>query len=169
LAGNPPDPTLARWIRPGMVLPDLRASSAEGVIEELADAVARALPALSGEAVRRGFREREALGTTAIGDGVAIPHCRVAGAAEVHLRVARHPEGVAFAAPDGLPVRLFFALIAPQGGATAHLEALRGIARFLRDPVRRAQVLAASGAEELLARLQGAVAGSPLSEVTADV
>ena len=174
MVGNPPDPILARWLRPGAALPELTATSSEGVLEELAAGVAKTLPGVSDFAVLSGFLEREALGTTAIGEGFAIPHCRLPGAREIHLRVAMHLPGVDFGALDGKPVRVFFALVAPQSGATAHLEALGAVARLLRDPARRARLLAAPGPDELLARLmETSVPIDPLapiapSEVTAD-
>lgn len=163
------DPTLERWLRPGTALPDLVASSATEVLEELAQSVARALPRVSAAAIRGGFLEREALGTTAIGGGFAIPHCRLPGISGLYLGVARHPQGVDFGALDGEAVKVFFALVAPQSGASAHLEALRAIARFLRDPRRRELLLEARGTEELVQLLQGAPARDPRSGVTADV
>jgi len=169
LVGNLSDPILARWLRPGAALPELTANSAAGVLEELAAGVARTLPGFSAPAVLSGFLEREALGTTAVGDGFAIPHCRLPRAREVHLRVAMHPPGVDFGALDGKPVRVFFALVAPQSGATAHLEALGAIARFLREPARRARLLAARGPDELLARLLETSVPAAANEVTADV
>ncbi|MCC6900442.1 MAG: PTS sugar transporter subunit IIA [Polyangiaceae bacterium] len=148
------------------------------MLEELAAGVARTLPGVSAAAVLDGFREREALGTTAVGGGFAIPHCRLTGSREIHLRVALHRLGVDFGALDGKPVRIFFALVAPQSGATAHLEALGAVARLLRDPARRARLLAAGGPDELLARLlETSVPIDPIDptppiaprEVTADV
>lgn len=172
MAGSGPVPTLARWLRSGSALPDLTADSASGVLAELANGVARALPGVSSADVQRGFADREALGTTAVGDGFAIPHCRLAAVRALQIRVARHPQGVDFGAPDGQPVRVFFAVASPQSGATDHLEALRAIARLLREPERRARLLAAGGPAELLACLEGApgnAAGDSRKVVIADV
>lgn len=164
-----PDPNpLAQWIRPGVVLPDLEATTIGGVFDELANHLANSLTRVSSAEVRRGLSEREELGTTAVGNGFAIPHCRLTSASEVHLKVARHPLGVDFRAPDGLPVRVFFALVAPQDRASAHLEALRAIARFLRDPERRDSALAAQSAADLLARIQSRATPGLRDEVTAD-
>lgn len=159
-----PDTTLARWIRPEMMLPELAAQSAEGVLEELAEGLSRAASAVSGAAAFSGFLEREGLGTTAIGDGFAIPHCRLAGISKVYLAVARHPLGVDFGALDGRLVHTFFALVAPQSGASAHLEVLGAIARFLRDPGNRRLVGRVRRSAELLALLRGESAdgGEPI-------
>lgn len=172
MAAIGPVPTLARWIRPGSALPDLTADSAAGVLAELAEGFARTLPGVSRADVLHGFSEREALGTTAIGNGFAIPHCRLAAVRELQIRLARHPQGVDFGAPDGQPVRVFFAVAAPQSGPSDHLEALRAIARLLREPERRARLLGAGGPAELLAIVEtdpGNDGRGARSEVTADV
>lgn len=135
------------------MLPDLTAGSAAAVLDELADSVARTLPGVASSALRFGFAEREALGTTAVGGGFAIPHCRLAGGRDLALRVARHPAGVDFGAIDGQPVQVFFAVVAATSSATAHLEALRAIARFVREPGKLGLLLAAGGPEELMQRL----------------
>ncbi len=155
MGGNLPATSVARWLRAELLLPELRAQTAAGVLEEIAQGVARAVGGLSPNTVLEAFREREALGTTAIGDGVAIPHGRVEGLTSLVFAVARHPQGVDFDAPDGRPVSLFFALVASRSAAALHLEALSTIARFLRDPARRARVMQARGNLELLATLRG--------------
>lgn len=155
MSATSPDAPLARWIRPEMLLPDLLSHDGPGVLAEIAAAMARADGGISGRAALAGFLEREALGSTAVGDGFAIPHCRLAGLGGVRLAVARHASGVDFGALDGRPVTTFFALAAPQSGATAHLEALGAIARFLRVPANRQAVAQARGAGDVLAVLQG--------------
>lgn len=161
-------PALAQWIRSGTVLPDLRAETPEGVLDEIATGLARSFPALSAPLLAAGFREREALGSTALGGGFALPHCRVPGTGPVRMAVARHSVGVPFGASDGLPVRLFFALAAPQSGPSAHLEALRAIAHFLKAPERRAELLAAASAADLRALFEGARESRPALGEPAD-
>ena len=139
------------------MLPALVATSASEVLDEIADGIARAVTETSAAAVRMGFLEREELGTTAIGNGFAIPHCRLEGARRVHLAVARHPVGVDFGAPDGAPVRVFFAIVAPHSRAREHLEALAAVARFLREPGRREHLLGAPGEKELMTALSADV------------
>ena len=140
------------------MLPDLTAGSAAGLLDERADSVARSLPGVASAALRFGFAEREALGTTAVGGGFAIPHCRLAGARELALH--------------GQPVQVFFAVVAATSSATAHLEALRAIARFVRQPGTLGRLLAAGGPEELAERLLAPPVkepGAPRQAETADV
>ena len=154
MSGGLPDSTFSKWLRSELVLPALAATSASGVLDEIAAGVSRAVTETSAAAIRSGFLEREALGSTAVGNGFAIPHCRVAGASRVHMAVASHPVGVDFEAPDGTPVKVFFAIVAPQSGAGGHLEALATVARFLREPERRDLLLQARGSQELIAALR---------------
>ncbi len=93
---------------------------------------------------------REALGTTAVGDGVAVPHGKVPGLAAPALVVGRSPDGVDFEALDGEPCRIFFLILAPEGGAGVHLKLLSQIARRAKDPDFRAELLAAPDASRML-------------------
>lgn len=78
--------------------------------------------------------ERERLGSTGLGDGLAIPHCRVPGLDGMRLLVGRLAEPVAFDARDGKPVGLFFVVVAPDAAHGDHLKVLSGISRLCRDP-----------------------------------
>ncbi|MGB0679735.1 MAG: PTS sugar transporter subunit IIA, partial [Polyangiales bacterium] len=85
------------------------------------------------------LRDREALATTGVGSGVAIPHGRVEGLPAMRAALAIHPAGIDFAAVDGRPVSIFFALIVPARGMEVHLQALAHISRLLRsERVRQA-------------------------------
>ncbi|MBN66525.1 MAG: PTS IIA-like nitrogen-regulatory protein PtsN [Rickettsiales bacterium] len=80
-----------------------------------------------------GLVERERLGSTAVGDGVAIPHARFAGLNKVYGFFIRLQEGVEFDAPDDKKVDLIFALLAPESANAEHLKVLARISRILRD------------------------------------
>ena len=136
-------PSIRTWIRPELVRPDLRAADAEEALREMAKLLAAACPVCSVDAILRGLRDRERLGSTATGDGCAIPHVRLADLREAVLAVARSEREIEFGAPDGRPVRLFFGLAVPAGGASPHLKALAAIARWLRDPRHREDLLEA--------------------------
>jgi len=138
------------WAR---VAPELVAPDAAGVLLELAAAFAAQLPGVDAGELGRGFAEREELGSTALGGGVAIPHCRSSWLADPQVMVGLHRVGVAFGAPDGSPVRLFVAIVSPSSAPGGHLRLLADLARRLRDRQRVERAVAASTAEDLLGAL----------------
>ncbi len=135
---------------PGAVMGDLRSDTKEGVLRELSEAVCRLVPALSPERLTAILMDREALGSTGIGDGVAIPHGKVAGIGQMVAAFGRSREGVQFASLDGKPTRLFFLVIAPENSAGMHLKALARISRLLKDERFRRRLLEADGTEGLV-------------------
>ena len=93
--------------------------------------------------------ERERLGSTGIGDGIAIPHGKLSGLEEMVVSFGRSREGIAFEAMDGKPVHLFFLLMAPENSAGQHLKALAKISRMLKDANFRKSLLEAKMHEDL--------------------
>ncbi len=140
---------LAEFLTESGVLPFMRAADKQEAVAELAAPLAVRFGLDSGVLVGI-LMAREALGTTAVGDGVAVPHGKVPGLAAPALVVGRSPNGVDFEAPDGEPCRIFFLLLAPEGGAGVHLKLLSQIARRAKDPDFRAELLAAPDASRML-------------------
>jgi PTS system nitrogen regulatory IIA component len=93
--------------------------------------------------------EREKLGSTGIGDGVAIPHGKIPGLPGLVASFGRAPAGVDFHAIDGKPTYLFFALFAPENSAGAHLKALARISRIFKSPAFRESILKAEDAAQI--------------------
>jgi PTS system nitrogen regulatory IIA component len=93
--------------------------------------------------------EREALGSTGIGDGVAIPHGKMAGSGNVLCVFGRSKKGVDFDAVDGQPVHIFFLVLAPEDSASLHLKVLSRISKILRDPSFRKKLLKLPDAHSL--------------------
>ena len=98
--------------------------------------------------VFRLLREREQLLSTGIGDGVAIPHTPVPGAAHQRAALVLCPEGVDFDAIDQQPVRIFFGVIGPKSEASEHLKILAKLSRLLRSPETRRRLLESKGPEQ---------------------
>ncbi|HEU4950025.1 MAG TPA: PTS sugar transporter subunit IIA [Candidatus Deferrimicrobiaceae bacterium] len=136
-------------VPPGAVVDGLRAETKEGVLRELSEAVCRRVPALSADRLTAILMEREGLGSTGIGEGVAIPHGKVPGIDRLVAAFGRSREGVQFASIDGKPARLFFLILAPENSAGMHLKALARISRLLKDERFRGRLLAAEDAEGL--------------------
>lgn len=112
---------------------------------------------------RAGYKEgilaREALGSTAIGDGIAIPHAKVEAVKEPGLAAVTVPEGVDYEAFDGSLANLIFMIAAPAGGADVHLEALANLSMLLMNPGFKESLLAAKTKEEFLDIIDKAESG----------
>jgi len=132
-----------------LVLPDLAGRSKPEVLVELADAVTRHHAELDKVRLVSALEDRERLNSTALGDGVAIPHGKLPGIRRVFAAFARSRDGVDFQSIDGKPTHLFFLLVAPEDSAGAHLKALARISRLLKDAGFRERLLAAPDAATL--------------------
>ena len=128
-----------------MVLPDLRMTEKAAVVEELAGHIAARYPELDRAALIRVLLEREQLASTAIGEGVAIPHGKLDSVQNLLACVGRSIQGVDFDSLDGQPTSLFFVLVAPENSTGVHLKALARISRLFKDQDFRSRLLAAQG------------------------
>ncbi|MEN6559341.1 MAG: PTS sugar transporter subunit IIA [Acidobacteriota bacterium] len=115
-----------------LILPRLEARDRAGVLREMSDSLeARHAPALDGALLEK-LLKREELGTTAIGKGVAVPHCRARGLEVPALLLGLSQDGVAFEAVDGKPSHVFFLLVSPEDNPGAGLRLLAAIAGLVR-------------------------------------
>lgn len=130
-------------IKREMVVPALQATDKRGILEELAAFMAANHPRIEGDTLARVLIEREQLASTAIGEGVAIPHGKLGAVGEIVACLGRAAEGVDFDSMDGQPTFLFFVLVAPESSTGAHLKALARISRVFKDPEFRRRLLAA--------------------------
>jgi PTS system nitrogen regulatory IIA component len=131
------------------VLEQLKAGNKQDVLAELGGAFAQGGIKVDSEAMLHVLLERERLGSTGIGDGIAIPHGKLPGLEEMVISFGRSREGIAFEAMDGKPVHLFFLLMAPENSAGQHLKALAKISRMLKDVNFRKNLLEARIHEDL--------------------
>ena len=120
-------------VAPEAILPALKVNSKKQALQELA-AKAAALTGQNERAVFEVLLQREKLGTTAVGYGVAIPHGKLPNLDRLFGLFARLERPIDFEAMDGQPVDLLFLLLAPEGAGADHLKALARVARILRDP-----------------------------------
>jgi PTS system nitrogen regulatory IIA component len=112
------------------------ASSKRQALHVVADAASQAL-GLPENRVLEALLEREALGSTGLGSGVAVPHARLTGVSRVTGVFVRLDTPVAYGSVDDRPVDLMFALFAPPSDGAAHLRALAAVSRALRSPEMR--------------------------------
>jgi PTS system nitrogen regulatory IIA component len=123
---------VADLLSPEGVIPNLRVTGKKQALQELA----RRASELSGSSERAIFDvllERERLGTTGVGNGIAIPHGKLPGLSRLYGMFARLEQPIPFEAIDEQPVDLIFLLLAPEGAGADHLKALARVSRLLRD------------------------------------
>lgn len=118
-------------------------------MEELVATLSHRYPELDPGSVVDALLERERLGTTGIGEGVAIPHGKMKNLGELALCFGRSLEGVDFQSMDNRPAHLFFLLLAPENSAGVHLKALAKISRMLKDKKFCQDLMAAETAEDM--------------------
>ena len=124
--------TLTDLVAPNAILPALKVNTKKQVIQELA-ARAAELTGQNERAILEILTQREKLGSTAVGNGVAIPHGKLPKLGRLFGLFARLERPVDFEALDGQPVDLVFLLLAPESAGADHLKALARVARMLRD------------------------------------
>jgi PTS system nitrogen regulatory IIA component len=153
---------IAELIAPAQVLADLRAGDKAQVLREIGRRAATAL-GLDARLVVDALAAREAMGSTGVGLGIAVPHARLAGIVRPFGLFARLARPVDFAAIDGKPVDLVFLLVTPASGSGDHLAALACVSRRLRD-VAVATALRAADGGMLYQRLAGIAPSTLRSE-----
>ena len=136
------------------IIPELHSQNKEEVLEELTTALLKYKGNLNKEALVEVLLVRERLGSTGIGDGIAIPHGRVPDLDELIVSFGRSTLGIEFDSMDGRPTHLFFLLIAPENSAGIHLRALAKISRLLKSSHFRQRLLEAGTEEELFQVIQ---------------
>lgn len=144
------------YLRKELVLPDLAASAKSEVLAELIEPIRSQFPGVDLNKAHQVLLEREQLGTTGIGDGVAIPHGKLVGLDRIILVVGRSRGGVRFEALDSKPCTIFFLVLAPEQAAGMHLRILAHISRLLKDEGFRRSFLSVQGRDELYNLLKNA-------------
>jgi PTS system nitrogen regulatory IIA component len=120
-------------ISPNAIIPAMKVNGKKQALQEIA-AKAAELTGQSERTILENLLQREKLGSTGVGNGVAIPHGKLPNLGNVFGLFARLERPVDFEALDGQPVDLIFLLLAPEGAGADHLKALARVARLLRDP-----------------------------------
>lgn len=131
------------------IIEDLKSRTKKEVLIELADVFLRDDTDIDRSAMIEVLLKREKLGSTGIGDGIAIPHGKLAGLEKLVVSFGRSRGGVDFDSLDGRPVHIFFLLMAPENSAGQHLKALARISRMLKDVSFRESLIKAESSENI--------------------
>lgn len=129
---------------------NLKANDVKSILDELSEPLIALNKIEDKEKLIDVLLAREELGSTGIGDGVAIPHGKLKGLEKIEVAFGRSIEGVDFKAIDGQPVHLFFLLVAPEGSPGSHLKVLARVSRLLKDSFFREALLKAKSKEEIV-------------------
>ncbi|RJR46541.1 MAG: PTS sugar transporter subunit IIA [Deltaproteobacteria bacterium] len=135
---------------PKRVVPSMQAANKRGVLEEMAAVLVSGHQEVTQANVVEVLLDRERLGSTGIGDNIAIPHGKVPQLSRMLLAFGRSVKGVDFDSMDGKPSHLFFVLLAPVNSTGLHLKALAKISRMLMSQVFRDSLMKSGGPEDIL-------------------
>jgi PTS system nitrogen regulatory IIA component len=140
---------LSEIFKPQLINPDLKAHDKKGALEELLEIITGQERSLNKGTLLQVLLERERLGSTGIGDGVALPHGKLRGLDRLLLSFGRSIVGLDFDSIDEQPAYLFFLLLAPENSAGMHLKFLAKISRMLKDGNLRQRLMQAKSREEI--------------------
>lgn len=131
------------------IITGLEAGEKRDLLDKMVSRAASLDNAVEKDAVLKAILEREELGTTGIGHGVAIPHGRIKGLRELMVFFGRSEKGVDYDSMDRMPVHLFFLIMAPENSAAAHLKVLASISNLLKNQELRLKLMNANGRSEI--------------------
>ena len=129
------------FLSPGAILPSLSGVTKREVLGELATFLAEKESGIDAQTLKRVLEEREQLASTAIGDGIAIPHGKLDTLGRLVGALGRSVSGLSFDSIDGKPTHIVFMLVAPSNSAGVHLKALARLSRLFRDPGFRQRLI----------------------------
>jgi fructose-specific phosphotransferase system IIA component len=142
---------IQEFLDPACIELSLKARRKPALIAEMVEVVCRAGGIDHPDELHRQILERESMGSTGIGSGIAIPHCLTPLVDITRIAFCRSVSGVRFDAVDKKPVSLFFLLVGPKNSQSRHLKILSRLARYLHDPGFHRKLLEASSAEDVMA------------------
>jgi PTS system nitrogen regulatory IIA component len=141
-------------IQQDMIIPTLSSTAKSEIIRELAQHLSSSCEAIDHDRLVKVLSDREALASTAIGEGVAIPHGKLPDLGEIKACLARVRDGVDFDSMDGKPTHIFIVMVAPENSTGSHLKALARISRVFKDPDFLQRLLQAPDAEHMFTALR---------------
>ena len=130
------------------IVSDLKATDKIGALNELASIIAPAVNTEPGE-ITKVLTERESLGSTGIGGGIAIPHGKLNSVDSVTVGFGLSQSGVEYNSLDNKPVHIFFLLLTPENSTGSHLKVLAQISKLLKQETFKSQLKKATSAEEI--------------------
>jgi len=141
---------LSAYLRRDLIVQDLEASTKVGALEELVGKILPVRCDIDGESLLAVLMERESLGSTGIGNGLALPHALLDGLGDPVIVFGRSRTGIPFDSRDGMPVHLIMLIIADSGSLEMYLKVLARLTRLLKDASLRKRLIFAENETSLL-------------------
>jgi PTS system nitrogen regulatory IIA component len=141
---------MLEFLKDGAITADLKSNDKEGVISELVDLLFKDEDFKGKDKLVKALMDREALGSTGIGQGIGIPHAKSSVVNELQASLGISRKGVDYDSLDGEPTYIFFLLVAPEDAAGPHLKALARISRVLKDKFVRDSLISAKDEKAVL-------------------
>ena len=152
---------LTNYLKETSISLQLGGTSKQEILSDLVELLEQSTRIKNRDEIITLLMEREHLGTTGIGHGVAIPHCKSSMVKELSVIIGRSEKEIDFQSLDSKPVRLFFLLVAPEASTSEHLRALAKIARLAKDTSIRDELLRIETTEDFMAFLKEQDANYP--------
>lgn len=138
-----------------LLFPDLPAYDIPTLLRAFARRIVAHGTLEDDDVLYRALMEREKLGSTGIGKGIAVPHCKIAGLDSLVLAVGHVEQAIDFNAVDGAPVRLFFVVVSPESQPAAHLRCLAAISKWIQESGDAERLLELDDPEQMYHALVG--------------
>ena len=154
---------LAELLTEDLILPSLSGKDVPSILMEFSNAICGSGKYSNQELLFQRLLERESQESTGIGNGIAIPHCKVDNLAQVILAIGYADSGVNFKAIDGQPTSFFFVVISPSNSSVLHLRTLAALSRLLKSQAFLARLGQRPGKNELIQLIKQEEEGAPVA------
>jgi nitrogen PTS system EIIA component len=154
---------LSELVNENLILSSLTGTDVSSVLKEFSEAICRSGKYTNEHLLFQRLLERESQESTGIGNGVAIPHCKIDNLNEVILSIGYSENGVDFHAIDGQSTYFFFVVISPSSASVLHLRTLAALSRLLKSPTFITKLLQRPGRSELIQLIKEEEAGAAVA------
>lgn len=154
---------LSELVNENLILPSLAGTDVSSVLKEFSEAICHSGKYTDQQHLYHKLLEREGQESTGIGNGVAIPHCKIDNLNEVILSIGYSEKGVDFRAIDGQLTYFFFVVISPSNASVLHLRTLAALSRLLKSPTFLTKLLQRPGKSELIELIKQEEAGATVA------
>jgi len=154
---------LSELVSEDLILPSLAGTDVSSVLKEFSDTICSSGKYISEQVLFQKLLERENQESTGIGNGVAIPHCKIDNLQQVILSIGYSQDGVDFRAIDGQLTYFFFVVISPSNASVLHLRTLAALSRLLKSPTFLSRLIQKPGKTELIQLIKQEEEGAPVA------